>query len=419
MSDILLQFKISLNKRIKENKSHLSMKRIEFMRFLSQTTIHYCQKISDSDAEKQIMMYVRQLLKQYSDNKQKKPIDLVYQLNRETSVGQNHQVLYDAIQNKDYHYIKELLKNNQNNQLYHAMQYAIHNEDEQSVRLIFQYGLMTKNQEKKLIKKGLHQVVRLGNENIIKDMKLLQIFDEATQIQQLVNQAAINKPIPQQMQNNAMNALLSGLLQLNDVAALIQANSRVAMTHLIAAMASASKQGIDNSQILETMNLLNSCVAMLEDKTPQSTLKSLMLLYLPWLPLPSGVGFELEVGAPPSEDEASESVITVLIQTKNYGNVKGHLTLTTKNSVDVLIFCTEEFPKELLHKRLMDEMKNNTIQTNIDIEILITKQDEKDENQAKVNLSATNEMNPYLLLMAHSFIRNTIIIDNNFTVHAA
>ena len=84
-----------------------------------------------------------------------------------------------------------------------------------------------------------------------------------------------------------------------------------------------------------------------------------------------------------------------------------------------LIFCTEEFPKELLHKRLMDEMKNNTIQTNIDIEILITKQDEKDENQAKVNLSATNEMNPYLLLMAHSFIRNTIVIDNNFTVHAA
>lgn len=264
----------------------------------------------------------------------------------------------------------------------------------------------------------LLQKNRLGTDNTIKDMKFLQIFDETTQVQQLINQTVNNKPVPT-AQNTPMAALFSGLLQMNDVAALIQANSRAAMTHLIAAMASASRQGIDNSQILETMSLLNSCVGMLEDKNPQSTLKSLMLLYLPWLPLPQGVGFELEVGVPPSEEESSESVITVLIQTKNYGNVKGHLTLTTKNSVDVLIFCTEEFPKELLHKRLMDEMKNNAVQTNIDIEIMMTKQEDKDENQAKVNLSATNEMNPYLLLMAHSFIRNTIVIDNSYTVDAA
>ena len=263
------------------------------------------------------------------------------------------------------------------------------------------------------------QKSRMGTESVIKDLKLLQIFDEATQIQQLINQAVPNKPVPQaQMtQNTPMAMLFSGLLQLNDVATLIQANSRVAMTQLIAAMASASKQGLDNSQILETMNLLNSCVAMLEDKTPQSTLKSLMLLYLPWLPLPSGVGFELEVGAPPAEHESSDSVITVLIQTKNYGNVKGSLTLTTQNSVDVLILCTEEFPKEVLYKRLQEEMKNNSVQTNIDIEVMITKQGDLEENQAKVNLSATNEMNPYLLLMAHSFIRNTIVIDNSYTVN--
>ena len=36
--------------------------------------------------------------------------------------------------------------------------------------------------------------------------------------------------------------------------------------------------------------------------------------------------------------------------------------------------------------------------------------------EAKVNLSATNEMNPYLLLMAHAFIRNTIFIDSNAIV---
>ena len=35
------------------------------------------------------------------------------------------------------------------------------------------------------------------------------------------------------------------------------------------------------------------------------------------------------------------------------------------------------------------------------------------QQQAKVSLSSTYEMNPYLLLMAHSFIKNTIVIDSN------
>ena len=262
------------------------------------------------------------------------------------------------------------------------------------------------------------QQSRLERSNLINNLRFMQIFDDAENVKQLMqqtNQAGKQAALAQQVQQQ-LDLIFSGMIRMSDVASIIRANSRAAMTQLIAVMTNASKQGIDNSQILETMNLLNSCVAMVDDNNPQSTLKSLMLLYLPWLPLPQGVGFELEVGAPPENSDSSDSVITVLIQTKNYGNVKGSLTLTTKNSVDVLILCSEEFPKELLHKRLMDEMKNNSVQTNIDIEVLITKQDDKDEHQAKVNLSATNEMNPYLLLMAHSFIRNTIIIDNSCTV---
>ncbi len=257
---------------------------------------------------------------------------------------------------------------------------------------------------------------RLANAEIMKNLQFMQIFSDADDVKQLLPQNQQAQQAIQTQQAQQLALMFSGMLRLDDVASLIKANSRAAMTQLIAVMSNASKQGIDSSQILDTMKLLNSCVAMLEDNTPQSTLKSLMLLYLPWLPLPQGVGFELEVGAPPDDEEASNSVITVLIQTKNYGNVKGSLTLTTQNSVDVLILCSEEFPKELLHKRLTEEMKNNSVQANIDIEVLIKKQEDKDEHQAKVNLSATNEMNPYLLLMAHSFIRNTIIIDNSFTV---
>ena len=55
--------------------------------------------------------------------------------------------------------------------------------------------------------------------------------------------------------------------------------------------------------------------------------------------------------------------------------------------------------------------------TNIDLEAVEPKKkDLQEEQAAKVNLSATNEMNPYLLLMAHAFIRNTIFIDSNAIV---
>ena len=58
--------------------------------------------------------------------------------------------------------------------------------------------------------------------------------------------------------------------------------------------------------------------------------------------------------------------------------------------------------------------------TTIDVEAVEPKKKEPQETQeAKVNLSATNEMNPYLLLMAHAFIRNTIFIDSNSIVEEA
>ena len=59
----------------------------------------------------------------------------------------------------------------------------------------------------------------------------------------------------------------------------------------------------------------------------------------------------------------------------------------------------------------MEESSAHAMNTTIDIEAVTPKKQETLENQeAKVNLSATNEMNPYLLLMAHSFIRNTILL---------
>lgn len=213
---------------------------------------------------------------------------------------------------------------------------------------------------------------------------------------------------------DAVMLFFSGMIHMPAISELILKNSKEAVANLIIAMASASKGGMSGEQIRENLSIINSCIAMAESNNPAQTLKSLMLLYLPWLPLNEGVGFDLEVTPPEKEDSANDSKLTVLIQTRNFGNVKGVFTLTTSNSVDVYIICSEDFPKKTLQKSLMEESSSHAMNTTIDIEAVEPKKKETfEETEAKVNLSATNEMNPYLLLMAHAFIRNTIFIDSN------
>ena len=254
------------------------------------------------------------------------------------------------------------------------------------------------------------------NEELLKNQKMLsQIFDDTSEIPLNVTQNIAGQTAA--AQKDAVMLFFSGMIQMPAISEIILKNSKQAVANLILAMASASKNNMTNDQIRDTLSILNSCIAMAESNNPSQTLKSLMLLYLPWLPLNEGVGFDLEVTPPEGENESNDSKLTVLIQTRNFGNVKGVFTLTTSNSVDIYILCTEDFPKKTLQKSLMEESSSHAMNTTIDIEAVEPKKKETfEEPEAKVNLSATNEMNPYLLLMAHAFIRNTIFIDSNAIV---
>lgn len=250
------------------------------------------------------------------------------------------------------------------------------------------------------------------NPDLISNQKALsEIFKEITP-------AAINPDIAAitaqtQAKPDAVALIFGGMISMPEISKIILQNGKQAAAALVIAMASASKNGVDVKQLQETLKIVNSCISMAESESPAQNLKSLMMLYLPWLPLNEGVGFDLEITPPDGENESNDSKLTVLIQTKNYGNLKGVFTLTTSNSVDVYIICSDKFPKKTLNKLLKEEGTTHSMNTNIDIEDVVPLKEEPNETrETKVNLSATNEMNPYLLLMAHSFIRNTILIDN-------
>ena len=225
----------------------------------------------------------------------------------------------------------------------------------------------------------------------------------------------INNPtltqMRQRLSDDAIELLFTGLINLNELSDTIKHNGHDARSKLILAMANASRQGIDNSQIASTMKMVSESMAS-EENNPASILKNIIMLYLPWYPLQDGVGFNLSIETMPNSSDFS-SLLKVFIQTRNYGDVNGSLVLLTGNAVDMNIQCNDAFPKSDLLDRMKEVTENHSIQSNITVEEHAQMANEMANQQAKVNLSSTFELNPFLLLMAHSFIKNTIIIDSN------
>ena len=125
-----------------------------------------------------------------------------------------------------------------------------------------------------------------------------------------------------------------------------------------------------------------------------------------------GTDFDLEVEAAEGGIE-QESVLIVTITTINYGTITATLILETQNSVHINIECSAEFPKDELLLRLQSEQKHYSMESVISFETKkSTPQQPKTESTiAKINMSHTNEISPYLLLAAHSLIRHTIELD--------
>ena len=228
----------------------------------------------------------------------------------------------------------------------------------------------------------------------------------------------VNKQMSTQLQASLKNLeiLSNGMINLSQIAQMIQTNGKEALTKLIMTMTQASKMGInDLSQLKEMAKLINQSISVASENNPTKTMKLLLMLYLPWLPLKEGVDFDLEV-TQKEEHSESDSILTVTITTINFGTVIATLYLETSNSVQVAIQCSENFPKEELDNRLDKDKKHYSVDTLTSYEVRKEFKPSGDKAKASINMSQTTEINPYLLLTAHSVIKHVIDIDNNASI---
>ncbi len=200
----------------------------------------------------------------------------------------------------------------------------------------------------------------------------------------------------------------------------IQQHSKQALNSLILEMSTATRQGItDTKPLQDTIGLINASISASSQDDTATAIKNLMLLYLPWLPLEEGVGFKLDVETKNSNSSDNDDTsISIMVTTKNYGNISAEINLITTNSVDIFITCDKTFPKEELLKRLKTDSKEHSMTASIGVEEVAQKTTlSPDIQKAKVNLSNVTTINPYLLLMSHSFIRHAIELDINTTMY--
>lgn len=230
---------------------------------------------------------------------------------------------------------------------------------------------------------------------------------------ELLQGAKLNQNLLAQLEVTIQKLPISanGLINIADIAAMIKANGKEAIAQIIINMANSAKNGInDVSQMKEAAKLINASIAIASQKDNTQTLKMLMLLYLPWLPLQQGVDFELEIQSQ-SEEKSDNSILIIKIQTVHYGEIVAMLVLEDANAVSINIQCAEEFPKDELSLRLESENKHYSAQTSLSYTSKNKDKTKAEKTQATINMSNTNEINPYLLLTAHLIIRHVVELD--------
>ncbi len=271
--------------------------------------------------------------------------------------------------------------------------------------------------------------------NLTSSLLLKELLDFPKEIKEFFLLMLSDSLSPSELSTqDLMKTMLSSSLDLSKMSAFMQQNGKEALSKLFQMIAGFNQLGtsMKTEEMNELSAILNACVSTAGTSQAQ-TLKNIMLLYLPWLPLGQNVGFELEIGSDPakggSEDEES---ISILISTEKFGNLQVFIAKSIESSVDVRIICSSEFPKEEAQELFEEEVVSaSSLKLNFSFEqkkalSISTERNETEEKSLPVSKSEVNvenkvsskvvintsaKVNPFLLLLAHSVIRIIITID--------
>ncbi|MBR6162540.1 hypothetical protein IKQ26_01440 [bacterium] len=240
--------------------------------------------------------------------------------------------------------------------------------------------------------------------------ELFQLPKEITEfLQQAVNQG----------KNSEVMELLGVLIDLNQLSSMLQQNGKNALSKLYQIIAEYNRLGVSmkGQEITELAKVINMAIRQVTS-TDVQTLKTVMLLYLPWLPLTDNEAFKLEITEKKEESASdSEDNITLLISTVNYSNLQAAITKTGQDSVNVNVICSEDFPSNDLKNGLDEKSIKFNVPIKFESKIQENAPKEKnEERKMKIFMNTSPGVNPFLLLVANSVLNIVHNIDDMNTL---
>ncbi len=255
----------------------------------------------------------------------------------------------------------------------------------------------------------VNELAALNEQQTINMVKDLLKFPK--QFEQLILQLTTDAKL-----SNRQTAifLLASNMNLPQLTHLLQNSSKDAMSNLYKMIANYNQMGVRmNDEQLSHLTKLISFVSAASNSDTQS-LKTVMLMYLPWLPLTDPEILKLEIGQPEQDNEEAIGLdsVGVLLSTKNYGNLQSQILKTAEDGIKIEVISSETFPLKDFADLMKLESKRYNININFDFaQKTEFNKDKVEKTETEVFLNTSPGVNPFLLLISNALIKNVHEID--------
>lgn len=257
------------------------------------------------------------------------------------------------------------------------------------------------------------ELASLNEQQTINMVKDLLKFPK--QFEQLVTQLTTDAKLSNQQ---TALLLLASNMNMSQLSQVLQNSSKEAMSNLYKMLASYNQLGVSmKDEQLSHLTKLISFVSAASTSDVQS-LKTAMLMYLPWLPLTDPEAFKLEIGTNGVDNEQSVGLdsVGVLLSTKNYGNLQSQILKTEEDGIKIEVISSETFPLAEFTELMKQESKRYSININFDLARKPEfNKDKVEKSQTEVFLNTSPGVNPFLLVISNALIKNVHEIDEKET----
>lgn len=279
----------------------------------------------------------------------------------------------------------------------------------------FVQGIQQTNGNQTILPNTMNQLVQANAE-----FALLNQSQMAEMLKELLGfpknmEDILTKLMTNQILNTQESALmmLASSMNLDSLAILLQNNSKEGMTNLYQMLAQFNQIGMSLKD--EQLGHLTKLISLVGSSanSPTQSLKTIMLMYLPWLPLSEREAFKLEIREKNSNNESgNEDSVMILISTENFGNLQANIYKTSKDGIKIEAITSQTFPQKEFIELMKEESKKYSI--NINFELAYKEEFNKEKNKeskTEICMNTSPGVNLFLILISNAVIKNIHNID--------